>query len=290
MGSGSSSMSVPPDDRIVGQPLDAIDTPALLIDLDGLEANIAAMAALCAGKPQRLRPHAKTHKSPIIAAMQRQAGAVGLCCAKISEAEALAGGRIDDVLITTPLVGAPKLAHLTALASRVHVTTVVDNVEALVGLAEAAIRAGTTLDVLVEVDVGQNRCGVRSPEAAADLADAIARQRSLRFAGLQGYQGTLQGIVSPQERRAAVLQAMQGLQEAAALVRARGHAIEVLTGGGTGSIRFDLDLGILQELQPGSYVFMDASYRKIGWDEQGSLPPFRLSPCPDGPDSCAQQA
>jgi len=267
-------MSVPPDNRIVGQPLDAIDTPALLIDLDGLEANIAAMAALCAGKPQRLRPHAKTHKSPIIAAMQRQAGAVGICCAKISEAEALARGRIDDVLITTPLVGAPKLARLAALASRVHVTTVVDNIEALAGLAEAAIRAGTTLDVLVEVDVGQNRCGVRSPKAAADLADAIARHRSLRFAGLQGYQGKLQGIVSPQERGAAVLQAMQCLQEAAALVRARGHAIEVLTGGGTGSVRFDLDLGMLQELQPGSYVFMDASYRKLGWDEQGSPPPF----------------
>src|SRR3954471_7849256 len=167
-------MSVPADDRILGHLLDAIDTPVLLIDLDVLEANIAAMAALCAGKPQRLRPHAKTHKSPIIAAMQRQAGAVGICCAKISEAEALVGGRIDDVLITTPLVGAPKLAHLAALASRVHVTTVVDNIEALAGLAEAAIRAGTTLDVLVEVDVGQNRCGVRSPEAAADLADAIA--------------------------------------------------------------------------------------------------------------------
>ena len=268
-------MSLPAADRIVSQLLDAIDTPALLIDLDGLEANIAAMVALCAGKPQRLRPHAKTHKSPIIAAMQRQAGAVGICCAKISEAEALVGGRIDDVLITTPLVGAPKLARLAALASRVHVTTVVDNIEALAGLAEAAIRAGTTLDVLVEVDVGQNRCGVRSPEAAADLAGGIARHRSLRFAGLQGYQGKLQGIVSPQERRAAVLQAMQGLQDAAALVRARGHTIEVLTGGGTGSVRFDLDLGILQELQPGSYVFMDASYRKIGWDEQGSPPPFR---------------
>ena len=127
----------------------------------------------------------------------------------------------------------------------------------------------------MEVDVGQNRCGVRSPEAAADLADAITRHRSLRFAGLQGYQGKLQGIISPQERGAAVLQAMQGLQEAAALVRARGHKIEVLTGGGTGSVRFDLDLRILQELQPGSYVFMDASYRKIGWDEQGSPPPFR---------------
>ena len=116
---------------------------------------------------------------------------------------------------------------------------------------------------------------MHSPEAAADLADAIARHRSLRFAGLQGYQGKLQGIVSHQERGAAVQQAMQCLQEAAALVRARGHTIELLTGGGTGSVRFDLDLGILQELQPGSYVFMDASYRKIGWDEQGSLPPFR---------------
>jgi 3-hydroxy-D-aspartate aldolase len=270
-------MSIPAaaDDRIVGQSLDAIDTPALLIDLDVLEANITAMAALCAGKPQRLRPHAKTHKSPIIAAMQRQAGAVGICCAKISEAEALAGASINDVLITTPLVGAPKLNRLAALASRVRVTTVVDDVEALTGLAEAAIRAGCTLDVLVEVDVGQNRCGVRSPRAAADLADAIAHSRSLRFVGLQGYQGRLQSIVSDQERSAAVGQAMQRLQQAAELVQARGHTIEILTGGGSGSVRFDLELGILQELQPGSYVFMDASYRKIRWDEQGSSPPFR---------------
>src|SRR5215212_6156874 len=115
-------MGIPasPAELIVGQSLDAIDTPALLIDLDVLEANIAAMAALCAGKSQRLRPHAKTHKSSIIATMQCQAGAVGICCAKISEAEALVGGRIDDVLITTPLVGAPKLARLAALASRVQ--------------------------------------------------------------------------------------------------------------------------------------------------------------------------
>src|SRR5215213_10091046 len=182
-------------DVIMGQSLDAIDTPALLIDLDVLEANIAAMAALCAGKPQRLRPHAKTHKSPIIAAMQRQAGAVGICCAKISEAEALAGTTVDDVLITTPLVGAPKLTRLAALASRIRVTTVVDDIEALAGLAEAANRARCALDVLVEVDVGQNRCGVRSPRAAADLADAIAHSRSLRFVGLQGYPGRLQSIV-----------------------------------------------------------------------------------------------
>src|SRR3954451_24351662 len=204
-------MSLPATDRIVGQLLDTIDTPALLINLDALEANIAAMAALCAGKPQRLRPHAKTHKSPIIAAMQRQAGAVGICCAKISEVEALVGGSIDDVLITTPLVGAPKLARLAALASRVHVATVVDDVKALPDLAEAASRAGCTLDTLVEIDVGQNRCGVRSPQAAADLADAIARHPSLCFVGLQGYQGKLQSIVSEQDRGAAVRQAMQRL-------------------------------------------------------------------------------
>src|SRR3954454_25206060 len=173
MGSGSSSMSLPATDRIVGQLLDTIDTPALLINLDALEANIAAMAALCAGRPQRLRPHAKTHKSPIIAAMQRQAGAVGICCAKISEVEALVGGSIDDVLITTRLVGAPKWARLAALASRVNVLAAADTVEAVAGRAAVPIRAATTLDVLGDGHVCQNRCGVRWPGAACDLADGI---------------------------------------------------------------------------------------------------------------------
>jgi D-serine deaminase-like pyridoxal phosphate-dependent protein len=118
-------------DLAVGQSLEAIDSPALLIDIDELQANIAAMGALCAGSPQQLRPHAKTHKSSIIADMQITAGAVGICCAKISEAEALAGANINDVLITTPVVGAPKLDRLAALASRVRVMTVVDNEEAL---------------------------------------------------------------------------------------------------------------------------------------------------------------
>jgi len=229
----------------VGQSLEAIDSPALLIDIDELQANIAAMGALCAGSPQQLRPHAKTHKSSIIADMQITAGAVGICCAKISEAEALAGANINDVLITTPVVGAPKLDRLAALASRVRVMTVVDNEEALSGLAEAAARAQSTLDVLVEVDVGQNRCGVRTPEAAADLADTIARYRALRFVGLQGYQGRLQqSIASYQERGVAVWQAMQHLQEAADLVRDRGHDVKILTGGGSGSSRFDLELNI----------------------------------------------
>ena len=252
-----------------------LDTPALLIDRDALEANVAAMAALVAGRPQRLRPHAKTHKSPIIAAMQRAAGASGFCCAKLAEAEALAGPDVDDVLITTPVVGAPKLERLAALAARVRVATVADDADALPGLAEAARRAGRTLDVIVEVDVGQNRCGVRTPEAAADLADAVARCRGLRFAGLQGYHGRLQSIASAAERRAAVGAAMERLGRAAELVRQGGHAVGILTGGGSGSVRFDLDLGVLGELQPGSYVFMDASYRKIRWDEHGSAPPFR---------------
>jgi len=259
----------------VGQSLEAIDSPALLIDIDELQANIAAMGALCAGSPQQLRPHAKTHKSCIIADMQSTAGAVGICCAKISEAEALAGANINDVLITTAVVGAPKLDRLAALASRVRVTTVVDNEDALSGLAAAATRAQSTLDVLIEVDVGQNRCGVRTREAAADLADAIGRYRALRFVGLQGYQGRLQSIASYQERGVVVRQAMQHLQEAADLVRDRGHDVKILTGGGSGSSRFDLEFNILQELQPGSYVFMDASYRKITWDEHGNPPPFR---------------
>ena len=262
-------------DAAIGASLADIDTPALLIDAAALEANIAALAEVCAGKSPRLRPHTKTHKSPIVARLQQAAGAVGVCCAKPAEAEALAADGIGDLLVTTPIVGRRKLERLARLARAVKLTVVVDDEAAIAPLADAAAAADRDLDVLVEVDVGQRRCGVPPGPAAARLAGQIGLHQRLRFLGLQGYQGKLQGIVAYAERRAAVERALGELLDSAEHLRRAGHHVAVLSGGGSGSVAIDLELGGLNELQPGSYVFMDASYTRIAWDAAGHPPPFR---------------
>ena len=260
----------------IGAPVDELDTPALLIDAAALEANIAAMAALCAGKPARLRPHAKTHKSPLIAAMQLDAGAFGICCAKLGEAEAIAAeGRVTDILLTTPLVGRSKLEQLANLLRVAKISVLADDEAAIAALADIAAAEDRHIDVLIEVDVGQHRCGVPPGLAAARLADAVARSNRLHFKGLHGYHGKLQMMPTFAERAAAVRGALDLLQDSAELCRKGGHTVEILTGGGSGSAAIDLALGGLNELQPGSYVFMDASYGKILWDEAGTPPPFR---------------
>lgn len=265
-------------EAVAGTPVTELDTPVLLVDADLLESNITAMKDLMAGKAQRLRPHAKTHKSAIIAQMQRAAGAQGFCCAKLSEAEAVAGnGAIDDIMITTPLTGPRKLHRLAQLARSVNVSVLVDNAATIDGLADAAARAGKTINVLVEVDVGQQRCGTPPGPAAATLAAAIAGHKHLHFRGLHGYHGKVQMTASFDERRAAVATALERLMVSAEHCRRAGHELEILTGGGSGSIAIDLALGGLNEFQPGSYVFMDANYRKIAWNSAGDPPPFKPS-------------
>ncbi len=260
----------------IGATVDELDTPALLIDAVALEANIAAMAALCAGKPARLRPHAKTHKSPLIAAMQLDAGATGICCAKLGEAEAIAqDGRVNDIMVAAPLVGRAKLGRLAHLSRVVKLAVLADDETAIAALADLATAEDRRIDVLIEVDVGQHRCGVPPGPAAARLADAVGRSNRLNFKGLHGYHGKLQMVHTFAERQAAVRRALELLQDSAELCRKAGHETEILTGGGSGSAAIDLALGGLNELQPGSYVFMDSSYRQILWDEAGAPPPFR---------------
>jgi D-serine deaminase-like pyridoxal phosphate-dependent protein len=251
-----------------------IDTPALLIDLDVLERNLARMADLVRSSGIQLRPHVKSHKSPLIARRQMELGAAGVCCAKIGEAEVMVAGGIPDVLVTTEVATAPKIRRLVSLAARATVAVVTDSAPNVQQLSEAAAAAKVMLNVLVEVNVGQNRCGVDPGPAAADLADRIARVPGLRFRGLQGYHGALQQVVDLQQRTAEIRKALDLLLETADLVRRRGHNIEVLTGGGTGSSATDIALHGLTELQPGSYVFMDSTYRRIRWDGAGAAAPF----------------
>ncbi len=250
-----------------------LDTPALLVDLDVLESNVARMRDMAAEAGLRCRPHSKTHKSPVVARMQTEAGAAGVCCAKLAEAEVMAAAGIGNLLVTTPVVGEGKIGRLLHLRRSVPVAVVADHPANVAMLGEGARRAGIRLDVVVEVDIGQGRCGVRPGREAAELARAVDREPWLAFAGLQGYQGHVQMTEDARERGAAAGRGLALLDRSVAAVREAGLEAAVRTGGGTGTAPFDLAHGALTEIQPGSYVFMDSRYGGIGWPG-GGTPPF----------------
>jgi len=261
----------------IGARKEEIDTPALLVDLDALDRNIASMAALAANTGVQIRPHVKTHKSPLIAQRQIASGAVGVCCAKIGEAEVMVAGGVPDVYVTTAASTPEKIRRLIALTRHATVGVVADDVRNIEFLSEAAAAAKVTLDVVIEINVGQNRCGLEPGPAAANLIDAVAALPGIKFRGLQGYHGALQQVVDYASRSGEIRRALDRLLESADLVRKRGHAVEVLTGGGTGSSGVDIGFHGLTELQPGSYVFMDSNYARIQWDTAGARAPFETA-------------
>ena len=244
----------------VGMHVRDVDTPALLVELDALEANIVRMRDRMARTGVAFRPHSKTHKSTAIAALQLDAGAVGVCCQKVSEAEIMVAGGVRDVFVTNEVVDAPKLARLAALARRAKVSVCVDALPNVAELACAAERCGTTLHVLVELNVGADRCGVDNVDEVLPLARAIAARPALRFAGLQAYHGPAQHFRARDERRAAIEAAAAKTRAAVALLAADGLGCAVIAGAGTGSHEFELASGLYTEVQAGSYVFMDADY------------------------------
>jgi 3-hydroxy-D-aspartate aldolase len=259
----------------VGMPLAAVDTPALILDLDAFERNLARMADALRGKPARLRPHAKSHKCAQIALRQMAAGAVGVCCQKVSEAEALVEGGVTDVLIANEVVGAGKLDRLAALARTAKLAVCVDAAENVADLDAAAARAGVRLDALVEINVGANRCGTEPGAPALELARSIAASRSLRFAGLQAYQGSAQHVRSVADRRDAISRAVGLVRATRTLIQDGGIPCETVTGAGTGSFPLELASGAYDEIQPGSYIFMDADYNRNEFD--ADWPPFEQS-------------
>jgi D-serine deaminase-like pyridoxal phosphate-dependent protein len=246
----------------VGQSLDEIETPALLVDLDAYERNLKRMAAAMEGRTVRLRPHAKTHKSPEIALDQMAHGAVGVCCQKVGEAEALVAGGVPDVLVSNQVVGAGKIARLAALAAQARLAVCVDDGRNVAELSAAAKAAGATLGVLVEIEVGCERCGVAPGEPARVLAAQVAESPGLDFRGLQAYHGNAQHIRTIEDRRAAVGRAADLASETAELLAGAGLSCPVISGGGTGTLPFDLEAGVLNELQAGSYIFLDADYAR----------------------------
>ncbi|HEY5291302.1 MAG TPA: DSD1 family PLP-dependent enzyme [Burkholderiales bacterium] len=259
----------------VGMPLAAVDTPALVLDLDAFERNLARMADAVRGKPVRLRPHAKSHKCAHIALLQIAAGAVGVCCQKVSEAEALVAGGVGDVLIANEVVGTVKLDRLAALARRAKLAVCADAAENVADLDAAAARAGVRLDVLVEINVGADRCGVEPGAPALELARRIVASRNLRFAGLQAYHGGAQHVRSVAGRRSAIGRAAELARQTRELIANNGISCETVTGAGTGSFPLELASGVYDELQPGSYIFMDADYSRNEVD--GAWPRFEQS-------------
>ncbi len=270
-------MNFKSDADSIGCPLADLPTPALLIDAALLEKNLSAMKTCIGAGETAYRPHTKSHKSPLIARMQLAHGARGVCCSKLGEAEVMVAGSVNDIHITTPVAGSAKARRLAQLAVKARVSVVVDDAGNAAQLSAAASALGVAIDVLIEMDVGQGRCGVAGPGQALALAEEISGAKSLRLKGLQGYQGKLQSLVDYGERRKAVRAALDKLLGGAQMLKDRGFPVEVLTGGGTGSLMIDLDFGGLKELQPGSYVFMDSSYRRIGWDDKAARSPFENS-------------
>jgi D-serine deaminase-like pyridoxal phosphate-dependent protein len=266
-------MSLPPP-AVIGTASADIDTPALVLDLDAFERNVTRMADAVHGSGLRLRPHAKSHKCAEIALAQIAAGAVGVCAQKVSEAEALVDGGVADVCISNEIVGAPKLARLARLAQRAKVSVCVDDPGNARDLDAAARAADVTLDTLVEVDVGAHRCGVAPGAAALALARTVAACANLRFAGIHAYHGAAQHLRTVAERRAAIAGAAAQAAGTRALLEANGIACGLVTGAGTGTFLFERDGGVYNELQPGSYIFMDADYGRNAWD---GFPAFEQS-------------
>lgn len=263
----------------IGMPLADVDTPALILDLDVFERNLKLLNDSLAGRNIKLRPHAKSHKCPDIALRQIRAGAVGVCCQKVSEAEAMIDGGVNDVLVANEVVGAAKLKRLAAAVRRnpqAKITVCADHTDNVASLDAAMREAGVKLDVLVEVNVGANRCGIEPGEPAFRLAKQIHDSKNLRFAGLQAYQGGAQHLRKTEERRAAIDAACDNVKRTTALLAQAGIACERVTGAGTGSYMFEATSGVYHELQAGSYIFMDVDYAKNDWTESG-IPRFEHS-------------
>ncbi|HSY81428.1 MAG TPA: DSD1 family PLP-dependent enzyme [Gemmatimonadaceae bacterium] len=250
----------PTPPAVVGDTLADVDTPALIVDLDALEHNMREMAGYAARAGVALRPHAKAHKCAEISLRQMALGAVGVCSQKVSEAEALVDAGVSNVLISNEIIAPPKIERMAALAQRATIMTCVDDASIVPLLDAAAARAGVTLGVLVEVDVGGARCGQLPGTPAAQLARRVAASSHLRFAGLQGYQGRAQHIRAEADRKRAVEASVAALGETIDALRRDGLACDLVTGGGTGTYLFDSASRAYNEIQPGSYVLMDADY------------------------------
>ena len=249
-----------------------IDTPALVVDLERMERNIATMARFFADKPAKLRPHWKTPKCVEVAKLQLAAGAIGITCAKLGEAEALAAGGVRaSVLIANQLVGAAKLARLVELARVLpELIVAVDSAEQIEALDAAVGRAGVRLGALVEVDTGMHRCGTGTPEATVELAGKLRAGR-VGYRGVMGYEGHAVLVADAAKRKELAEAAATALLQHVEALRAAGLAPEIVSSGGTGTFDLTGTVPGVTEIQAGSYVFMDGRYREVRGEFEPAL-------------------
>eukprot|EP00128_Syssomonas_multiformis_P000008 Colp12_sorted_trinity150504_noHs@14794 len=258
---------------------DNVLTPALFVDMDAFEANLLLLKEhLSAFKNVRLRAHAKAHKTPLLALKQMNiGGSHGVCCQKLSEAIAMANGGVTDILITNEVVQSSKLAIIAELSTKIQVGLCIDNIHVAETLSKHATALSTNVDAYVDVNVGQNRCGVAPGKEAADLALKISKLPGLRFKGIQAYQGMNQHVRKYEDRVAAVELVVTKVQETLSALSAVGLSAEVVTGGGTGTYELEAASGVFTEVQPGSYCLMDVDYNANLNKEGLPVPRFRQS-------------
>ncbi|GMU23456.1 MAG: hypothetical protein AMXMBFR13_35340 [Phycisphaerae bacterium] len=257
---------------VIGSPIEDLETPLLLVDAPAMERNIRRMADFFRDRQCGLRPHFKNHKCTHIARRQVAAGStVGMTCAKLTEAEALADAGIDDLLIANQIVGARKLERLVRLARRVALRVAVDHSDQILALSAAAAGAGVTVGVLVEVDIGMGRCGVTPGEPALQRARQLVELPGVRFDGLQAYEGHLVSVADERERRRKVITAMQAALDTRELIERSGIPVGVISGGSSSTYTITGTLAGIDEIQAGTYVTMDAAYQHLAPEFEQAL-------------------
>ena len=255
----------------VGMPVTELPTPALVVDIEIMTRNMETMSSYLAKTKTQLRPHAKTHKTPAIGHMQMRAGAVGLCCATVGEAEVMVYAGIPEVMIANEIVDPVSLRRAVNLARQARVLMIVDDCENVKNLAAVARQYGVVVDVLVDLDVGQGRCGCRSMEKLEQVAREVVKQKSLNLKGVFGYEGHLQFLPDREERSRKGREATGLLVRAAKELTGLGLNMEIVSGAGTGTYDIAAEFAEMTEIQAGSYIFMDGTYQKLGLPFQQSL-------------------
>lgn len=252
-------------------PVEELETPILVIDMDVMERNLALMMSILEGSKARLRPHLKTAKSPALAQMMIEAGAVGICCAKLSEAEVMANAGITDILLTSEVAGFGKYERLVALAARLpEFKAVVDSEHAVNAIATLATERGVTVKLMIELDVNTGRSGQVTAQGVLGLAGLIRDSDGVELAGIHAYAGHAQ-IKPAGDRQSLNDAAMERLSETIETLHEHNHELRILSGGGSGSVRLDVQNGILNEVQAGSFLLMDTAYRDAGVEFENAL-------------------
>ena len=251
--------------------LSGLPTPALILDIHALKANADKMQALLAGSTLKLRPHYKSHKCAAIAKWQIDSGAIGMTCAKLSEAEDLCDAGIEDILVANQIVDPAKIRRLADLAGNCRLTVCVDSAENIAALSDAAANSGNTIYCLVEYDIGMERCGVVTKEEVLALAQQISGSKNLVFEGIQAYAGHISHVVDPAQRKESTAQNSEKVEQLVAYLSTHGIPVKTISGGSTGTAEIKAMEGLYTELQAGSYLFMDATYQTLSLPFQNAL-------------------